>query len=130
MAESGLESEKRASQTSIHSRKSQEDHQKENQPESCEESKFKRIGSVQYRNKGWKSSQKLEKKDSNQSIKSNSSNSSGKEGMVNSTSKIQISQPKRSSSEQQVYLQQKFDDISSILTNCGINEDVLVKLKN
>ncbi|KAK4310961.1 hypothetical protein Pmani_017517 [Petrolisthes manimaculis] len=130
MAESGLESKKRASQTSIRSSESQEDHQKENQPNSFDESKFKRTGSVQYRNKGWKSSQKLEKKDSSQSIQSNSSNCSGKEGMMNPTSKIQISQPKRSSSEQQVYLQQKFDDISSILTNCGVNEDVLIKLKN
>lgn len=131
MAEAVLQSEKRVSQTSTHSSELQEDHQKENQPASCMESKFQRTGSVQYRNKGWKSSQNmLERKDSNQSIKSNNSNNSEQERAVKPTSNIQVTQPKRSSAEQQAYLQEKFDDISNLLTNCGINDDVLVKLKN
>lgn len=131
MAEAGLNSEKRASQTSTHSSELQEDPQKENQPASCLESKFQRTGSVQYRNKGWKSSQNLlERKDSNQSIKSNTSGSSEQERVMKPTSNIQVTQPKRSSAEQQAYLQEKFDDISNMLTNCWINDDVLVKLKN
>lgn len=130
MAEAGLSSEKRASQTSTHSNELPEEHQKENQPESCMESKFQRTGSVQYRNKGWKSSQNLlERKDSNQSIKSNTSSSSEQERVGKQASNIQVTQPKRSSAEQKAYLQEKFDDISNMLTNCGINDDVLLKLK-
>lgn len=126
-----VESLKRASQISSKSSESGQEEgtsqeQKEN-PESCTQSKFKRTGSVQYRNSGWKSSQNmLERKGSSTSVKSNAS---GHEVMVKSNSKPREVPAKKSTAEQKAYLQQTFNDISNILKNCGINEDTLLKLK-
>lgn len=96
-------------------------------PGSYIQSKFNRKGSVQYRNAGWRSSQKkVERNDSSSSIKSNVSENALME--KNKAEFHEISQ--MSSVQRQVYVQQKFADITNILKDAGIDEDILENLKN
>lgn len=95
-------------------------------PDSYIKSKFNRQGSVQYRNAGWKSSQKkVERNDSSSSIKSNVSDKAQMENKSDSYNLSQMSQAQR-----QAYVQQKFADITNILKDSGVEEHLLQNLKN
>lgn len=97
-------------------------------PDSYIKSKLNRQGSRQYRNEGWRSSQKrLVKTDSTSSIKSNVSDKS-----VGETSKplAQIVLPQISSAENQAYVHQKFADITNILKDTGVDDSLLEDIKN
>lgn len=97
-------------------------------PKSYVHSKLNRQGSRQYRNEGWRSSQKkLVKTDSDSSIKSSVSDKAQAEA---STTDTQMVCPEISPEEDKVSVHQKFADIASILQDIGVDDSLLQKIGN
>lgn len=127
LKKSSLESLRRPSLSQQKQEINEEGHSenKDGLSDSYAQSKFSRKRSIQYRNKGWKSSQeRFTRNDSSTSIKSNQSGKAHED--LEEESKV----PSKISPEgQKNYFQQSFIDIALLLRSAGVDADLVEMLQ-